>query len=70
MAGNNVHMYHFAQQSSQSLWPKWTGAMHGEEIPFLFGQALNTSYKYPIQERELSRRMMAYWANFARTGYG
>jgi len=66
--GNNVYMYHFMQQSTVSPWPKWSGAMHADEIAFLFGQPLNVSHGYSKQEIELSRQMMAYWANFAKTG--
>lgn len=66
--GNNVYMYHFAQQSTISPWPRWSGAMHADEIVFLFGQPLNVSYGYSQAEIELSKQMMAYWANFAKTG--
>jgi len=66
--GNNVYMYHFAQQATISPWPRWSGAMHADEIAFLFGQPLNVSYGYSQAEIELSKQMMAYWANFAKTG--
>jgi len=66
--GNNVYMYHFAHQASNSPWPRWSGAMHADEIAFLFGQPLNVSYGYSKAEIELSKQMMAYWANFAKTG--
>jgi acetylcholinesterase len=66
--GNNVYMYHFAQQATVSPWPKWSGAMHADEIAFLFGQPLNVSHGYAQAEIQLSRQMMAYWANFAKTG--
>jgi len=66
--GSNVYMYHFAQESTVSPWPKWAGAMHADEIAFVFGQPLNISYGYSQAEIELARQMMAYWANFAKTG--
>jgi len=66
--GNNVYMYHFAQQSTVSAWPRWSGAMHADEIAFLFGQPLNVSYGYTEAEINLSKQMMAYWSNFAKTG--
>ena len=49
------------------------GAAHGLEIAFAFGSfqgGLGLSYLYPqTPERDaLSRSMMGYWANFARTG--
>lgn len=66
--GNNVYMYHFMEVASVSPWPKWSGAMHADEIAFLFGQPLNHSFSYTEKEVNLSKQMMSYWANFAKTG--
>ena len=65
---SNVYMYHFIQQSSISPWPKWTGSMQGDEIPFVFGKPLNLTHGYTQQEVNLSKRMMSFWGNFANTG--
>lgn len=54
---------------------KMLGASHGFEIPFMFGHfdlgpqgnMIFTDENRPGRE-ELSRAMMSYWANFARTG--
>nr|WBW70144.1 venom protein [Lampona murina] len=67
-AGNNVYVYYFTQRSSINPWPKWMGVMHGDEVNFVFGEPLNPAFGYTKAEGELSRRMMHYWANFARTG--
>lgn len=67
--GNNVYMYYFTQVSTASAWPKWSGALHGDEIHFIFGQPLNKTYKYSDAEVKLSKKMMTYWANFAKTGH-
>ncbi|XP_076040560.1 acetylcholinesterase-like [Oratosquilla oratoria] len=67
-SGNNVFMYYFVHRSTQNLWPKWMGVMHGDEISFVFGQPFNPKYGYNELEQDLSRRMMTYWANFAKTG--
>lgn len=68
-AGNPVYYYYFTHRSSQQTWPAWEGALHGYEINFIFGEPLNTvKYTYTEDEKELSRRFMRYWANFARTG--
>jgi carboxylesterase type B len=67
-AGNPVFMYYFKQRSSLSPWPKWMGVIHADEINFVFGEPLNQSYNYTQKEIELSRRMMKYWANFAKYG--
>uniref|UniRef100_A0A0P4WKV8 Carboxylic ester hydrolase n=1 Tax=Scylla olivacea TaxID=85551 RepID=A0A0P4WKV8_SCYOL len=67
-AGNNVYMYYYKHRSSQNLWPKWMGVLHGDEISFIFGKPLYPDNEYTAEEQMLSRRMMTYWANFAKTG--
>jgi len=66
--GNNVHMYYFSHRASVSPWPTWSGALHGDEVPFVFGIPLNPSKDYKEDEVTLSKEIMAYWANFAKTG--
>ncbi|XP_037510153.1 acetylcholinesterase isoform X1 [Rhipicephalus sanguineus] len=68
LAGSQVYAYYFTHRSSVSAWPQWMGVIHGEEIAFLFGEPLNKSLGYRPDEQALSRRMMRYWANFAKTG--
>lgn len=68
--GNNVYMYYFTHRSENSKWPKWTGAMHRDELNFVFGNPLNSRKEgFTSDEKRLSRKIMKYWANFARTGY-
>ncbi|KAG8224879.1 hypothetical protein J437_LFUL006473 [Ladona fulva] len=67
-AGNNVYMYHFRHRSAGNPWPSWTGVMHADEIPYVFGEPLNPEKGYLPHEIDLSKRMMRYWANFAKTG--
>lgn len=43
--------------------------MHADEISYVFGEPLNKSRGYHPDEVLLSKRMMKYWANFAKTGY-
>lgn len=66
--GNNVYMYYYKHRSVISPWPSWAGVIHGDEISFVFGEPLNPGKNYAPQEIELSKRMMRYWANFAKTG--
>ncbi|XP_042329877.1 acetylcholinesterase [Sceloporus undulatus] len=66
--GNKVYAYLFDHRASNLIWPLWMGVPHGYEIEFIFGLPLNNSLNYTTEEKELSRRMMRYWANFARTG--
>jgi len=42
--------------------------MHGDEISYVFGDPLNPNKRYEIEEIELSKKMMRYWTNFAKTG--
>lgn len=44
------------------------GVIHAEEIAYVFGEPLNTTKSYTEDEKQLSKQIMRYWANFARTG--
>lgn len=63
-----VYLYLFDHRASNLAWPEWMGVIHGYEIEFVFGLPLEKSLNYTEDEERLSRRMMRYWANFARTG--
>lgn len=69
MAEQDVFYYHYQHRSSQHHWPKWTGVMHADEINFVFGEPLDDDKGYSPNEKELSRKMIKYWTNFAKTGY-
>jgi len=57
------------QRYSVNPWPSWMGVMHGDEIMFVFGEALKnfTSQHYSLEDRQLSQQIMTYWTNFAKT---
>lgn len=63
-----VYLYLFDHRASNLAWPEWMGVIHGYEIEFVFGLPLEKRLNYTVEEERLSRRMMRYWANFARTG--
>lgn len=67
-AGQNVYFYLFNHRSSENPWAKWMGVMHGDEIMFIFGQPLDNNFNYETKEKRLSKKMMKYWTNFAKTG--
>ncbi|XP_028653836.1 acetylcholinesterase [Erpetoichthys calabaricus] len=69
-AGSNsgVYAYFFDHRASNLVWPEWMGVIHGYEIEFVFGLPLEKKLNYTIDEERLSRKIMRYWANFARTG--
>lgn len=66
--GVHVYYYYFTQRTSVSPWGEWMGVLHGDEIEYVFGKPLNRSYNYTQPERELSRRIMHHFSNFAKTG--
>ncbi|KAI3385740.1 hypothetical protein SNEBB_011241 [Seison nebaliae] len=66
--GQRVYEYYFDHVSSASTWPNWMGTLHGDEIMFIFGEPFNgTENLYTRKEEQLSRRIMRYWSNFAKS---
>ncbi|KAI4797658.1 hypothetical protein KUCAC02_024950 [Chaenocephalus aceratus] len=50
-------------------YPEWMGADHTDDVPYVFGKPFTAPLLYPLKKhRDLSGYMIAYWANFARTG--
>ena len=45
-------------------WPQ-AGALHGEEVPFVFGHA---GPGWTDGDRAVAELVQSYWVNFARTG--
>ncbi|XP_038168423.1 acylcarnitine hydrolase-like [Arvicola amphibius] len=66
-----VYFYEFQHQPSfvKDVRPPHVKADHGDEVLFVFG-AFSFGMKRDLTEEEelLNRRMMKYWANFARHG--
>ena len=67
-AGENVYMYYFTERYQSHPWPHWMGVLHGDEILFMFGDPYKDGLNYTEGEKALSRQMMTYWTNFAKTG--
>ncbi|XP_002937472.3 cholinesterase [Xenopus tropicalis] len=65
---NNVFFYEYDHRSSNDPWPEWMGALHGAELPMLFGKPFINKGRYTRSELLFSKRIMKLWANFARTG--
>ena len=65
---SNVYFYKFRRRSSLNKWPTWVGVMHGDEIEFIFGAPWLNFNSFDDIDRLLSRKIMSYWANFAKTG--
>ncbi|XP_077165780.1 fatty acyl-CoA hydrolase precursor, medium chain-like [Paroedura picta] len=68
-AGYPVYVYEFQHQPSshRALRPDFVKADHGDEIGFVFGRPFLAG-DATAEEENLSRTVMKYWANFARTG--
>lgn len=70
-SGRPVYVYSFHHRTSGSIWPAWVETPYGAEIPYLFGSfpsSLQMNQTITEAEDALSRRVMRYWAEFARSG--
>ncbi|KAH9512733.1 hypothetical protein Btru_038050 [Bulinus truncatus] len=67
-AGQDVYFYRFSHRIVNHDWPDWMGVLHGDEIFFVFGLPVKNRNKYTKEEEKLSRKMMKFWTNFAKTG--
>ncbi|XP_015344123.1 cocaine esterase-like [Marmota marmota marmota] len=66
-----VYFYEFQHPPSfiKDMRPPHVKADHGDEVVFVFGSYINGNRVELTEEEELlQRRMMKYWANFARNG--
>ncbi|KAG8276826.1 neurexin protein binding [Homalodisca vitripennis] len=75
MHAGNSFLYVFSHHIRSGLYPQKPGCIHGEELPYVFGVPLMnassqtlSSYNFSRADTRLSRSVMTYWANFARTG--
>ncbi|KAL4624291.1 carboxylesterase 5A-like isoform X1 [Arapaima gigas] len=74
-AGAEVYLYEFQHPPSllQKKRPSFVKSDHGDEIFFVFGLGfleghMKFSERFTQEEEKLSRTVMAYFGNFARTG--
>ncbi|XP_068430033.1 bile salt-activated lipase-like [Clinocottus analis] len=49
-------------------YPSWMGADHADDLQYVFGKPFTTPLAYWPRHRDVSRYLIAYWTNFARTG--
>ncbi|KAF6123586.1 carboxyl ester lipase [Phyllostomus discolor] len=63
-----TYSYLFSQPSRMPIYPSWVGADHADDIQYVFGKPFSTPLGYRAQHRTISKAMIAYWTNFARTG--
>ncbi|XP_028635093.1 acylcarnitine hydrolase-like [Grammomys surdaster] len=63
-----VYFYEFQHRPSYIKEPKpsHVKADHGDEVPFVFGYFWGMKPNFTEEEKLLNKKMMKYWANFAR----
>ncbi|QLA14766.1 carboxylesterase family protein [Desulfolutivibrio sulfoxidireducens] len=64
--GVKAWLYRFTRRPDTAR-ARELGAFHGVDLAYVFGD-MNPADGYTDADRTLSRLMMAYWVNFARTG--
>ncbi|XP_067653451.1 acetylcholinesterase-like [Haliotis asinina] len=67
-AANPTYVYSFNHRLSVSPFPQWIGAAHWYDVEFVFGWVLERSHGCTEEEVELSKTVMTYWTNFAKSG--
>ena len=65
-AGNKAWVFHFSRVPASKL-AKAGGAHHGVDLAYVFGN-LDEPGAYSDVDAALSRMLMGYWVNFARSG--
>ncbi|XP_021488549.1 acylcarnitine hydrolase-like [Meriones unguiculatus] len=66
-----VYFYEYQHQATylRVFRPRHVKADHGDEVFLIFGSFFwGAKFDLTVREKVLSRRMMKYWANFARYG--
>jgi len=68
-SGVPVYRYLFEEAPPPNPKRAWAkGAFHSAEIEFVFGNLHTVDLLWRPEARELSRLLVSYWTNFARTG--
>lgn len=68
LSGARTYSYLFNMKTRIPGFPGWVEAEHAEDLQYLFGKPFTYALLYFPRHRDLSRYMIAYWTNFARTG--
>ncbi|XP_067659880.1 acetylcholinesterase-like [Haliotis asinina] len=67
-ANNSVYLYSFEHMIPSLPVPQWMGVPHSYEIESVFGHPLGDAFTSTDVDKSISRNMMTYWVNFAKTG--
>uniref|UniRef100_A0A1I8MBC6 Carboxylesterase type B domain-containing protein n=1 Tax=Musca domestica TaxID=7370 RepID=A0A1I8MBC6_MUSDO len=70
LRGGKGYFLHFKHRTVEEEYPQRTGSVRGEDVPFWLGLPISPLFphNYTTQERQISRLMLRYLANFAKTG--
>lgn len=63
-----TYSYLFSEPSRMPFYPSWMGADHADDLQYVFGKPFTTPLGYFPRHRKVSKYMIAYWTNFAKTG--
>ncbi|XP_061867947.1 bile salt-activated lipase-like [Colius striatus] len=63
-----TYSYVFSQPSRMPVYPSWVGADHADDLQYVFGLPFSIPLGYLPKHRTVSKAMIAYWTNFAKTG--
>ncbi|XP_067124777.1 cholinesterase-like [Centruroides vittatus] len=65
---HTVYVYKFNHTRRKSLFRKWMGVIHTEELHFVFGRPLLKQNDFTEEEVLFSKRIIQLWTSFAKTG--
>jgi len=65
--GDQVYLYQFTENRPRKGTPSWMGAVHGDEIEYIFGRPLDPRFEadYSWYQTRIATRMMSFVANMA-----
>lgn len=66
--GGKVYVYRFTRKPPATGGYVKYGAFHTAEVPYAYGNLQFVQRPWEQADYELEKTMLAYWANFARTG--
>jgi len=64
----DTYLYYFARPLPTDGHPSLQGAFHSAELWYVFGTLDRCWRPFTEADHDLSRRMITYWTNFAKTG--
>ena len=60
-------LYYFRHRPTFAWYPPWMYSDHGAEVFFVMN-VHGVDLKFSDEDKQLSRDMVSYWVNFAKTG--